>query len=318
MTTALETLMNGVIDYAGLFPPANLPLEDAVREYLAIRESPEAWMLGRFVLPASRLAELKPWADELNSGDIPLRLALLGDSSEEPGECVRQVQKDLQHLREIVRGKNATEGDVSLDLPLPKRLADDGVPAEGFADFYNAVDSALDRTGMRFEVVFFEAPAAHGAPAARESLIRAMEGLPGAGFKLRTGGLTPGDFPTVADVAGVVEACGRHRCRWKATAGLHHAVRQTDAKLGVTMHGFLNVLFAAVLARSEDLSRRDVEAILAEENPAVFDIDNSWILWKDHSADIADIRAARHAAFTSFGSCSFAEPRDGLKKLGLL
>src|SRR5262245_56527901 len=58
MQAALRKLLAGLIDYAGLFPPAQLPLPEPVTNYLAYRSSTDAWMLGRFVIQASRLHEL--------------------------------------------------------------------------------------------------------------------------------------------------------------------------------------------------------------------------------------------------------------------
>lgn len=54
----LRVLMNGLIDYAGLFPPAALDMATAVRNYAAYRAGEYAWMLGRFVLPAARKVEV--------------------------------------------------------------------------------------------------------------------------------------------------------------------------------------------------------------------------------------------------------------------
>ena len=73
-----------------------------------------------------------------------------------------------------------------------------------------------------------------------------------------------------------------------------------------------------MLARKAELSGPDIEAILSAEDPAEFEFDNSWLRWKDFSADITDIRDARIAGFQSFGSCSFEEPRDDLRALKFL
>jgi hypothetical protein len=42
MNAALRTLLERSIDYAGLFPPASLGIEEALREYHALRRGPEA------------------------------------------------------------------------------------------------------------------------------------------------------------------------------------------------------------------------------------------------------------------------------------
>ena len=58
MDPALETLLDGAIDYAGLFPPAQLAMEPALREYLGHLNGPENLLVNRFVCPAARLNEL--------------------------------------------------------------------------------------------------------------------------------------------------------------------------------------------------------------------------------------------------------------------
>jgi hypothetical protein len=55
--TALTSLLDGLVDYAGLFPPAALPMDEAVRNYGAYRDGDSRAMLARFVLPVARLGE---------------------------------------------------------------------------------------------------------------------------------------------------------------------------------------------------------------------------------------------------------------------
>jgi hypothetical protein len=57
-TQSLRALLEGLIDYAGLFPPAALSMQDAVRNYARYREEEYAWALGRFVVPADRAHEV--------------------------------------------------------------------------------------------------------------------------------------------------------------------------------------------------------------------------------------------------------------------
>jgi hypothetical protein len=51
----LNALLAHSIDYAGLFPPASLPLEQAVANFLEYRRTEFAWMLGRFVVAEKNL-----------------------------------------------------------------------------------------------------------------------------------------------------------------------------------------------------------------------------------------------------------------------
>lgn len=71
----MQALFEGLIDYAGLFPPAKLPMDDAVAQYRQAAGGPHAAMLERFIVPASRLGEL-PVDD--------LRLSVVIDESYAP------------------------------------------------------------------------------------------------------------------------------------------------------------------------------------------------------------------------------------------
>ena len=60
MTEALRALMAGLIDYAGLFPPAALEMADAQRKYASYAAGEHAWALGRFIVPAALVDEVDP------------------------------------------------------------------------------------------------------------------------------------------------------------------------------------------------------------------------------------------------------------------
>ncbi len=59
MVGSLRTLLTEVVDYAGLFPPASLPLERAIEEFAMHGQTAEAWMLSRFVCPAEHVRRLR-------------------------------------------------------------------------------------------------------------------------------------------------------------------------------------------------------------------------------------------------------------------
>lgn len=79
MTGSLRALITRLIDYAGLFPPAALPLGDVIANYQRYLRSPESWMLNRLVLPESKLQVGDYW-----------RITLLVNS--EPGPLPPQVE----------------------------------------------------------------------------------------------------------------------------------------------------------------------------------------------------------------------------------
>src|SRR5438445_5076250 len=99
MRRSLRALLEGVIDYAGLFPPAKLPLDQAIRNYARYRQEPEAWMLGRFVIPAARLGELERYHDELFQTGPPFAFAVLGPGEAYWPECREVLGETLQQMK---------------------------------------------------------------------------------------------------------------------------------------------------------------------------------------------------------------------------
>jgi hypothetical protein len=123
----------------------------------------------------------------------------------------------------------------------------------------------------------------------------------GARAKIRMGGAT---VPASADVARFLRA----RIPFKATAGLHHPIRNGPA------HGFVNLFLGATLTwRGEDPL-----ATLEEESAAAFHFADDEVTWHGHRVTATELRQVREDFAISFGSCSFEEPIADLKALGWL
>ena len=124
--------------------------------------------------------------------------------------------------------------------------------------------------------------------------------------KLRCGGVSKENFPSVDEVADFLAVVSHSGVAFKATAGLHHAVRQTDEATGFTHHGFLNLLVAT--ARS--LAGGDVRGALASTDGAALAAEAN---------ELADPAAhAVRGVFASYGSCSLDDPIKDLDDLDLL
>lgn len=353
MSPSLRELLSGIIDYAGLFPPANLPLDEAIRNYARYRTEPESWMLARFVCPAKRLAELNTHRSKLPEA---LNLSVLGsdvasiDVECSPGSALfndscalrlyrgpeRQVHVDAVELR--LSGNFFHPSDKRAVIRAAIRLANDQALAQGSSE---AVSSTLTKEQLLAEVLratvdlfekgleeqnlplvsfYFEVddPSEwRGAVKTLTSILRA-EPLRRHGLKVRCGGLKPDAFPPPEQVAFAITACRDAGLPLKFTAGLHHPIRHFDAGVQTKMHGFLNVFGAGVLAHARNLNQDQVERIIGDEDARNFVFDDSGFRWKDWHASIEEIRAARQQLVSSFGSCSFDEPRDDLRGLGLL
>jgi hypothetical protein len=280
----MRDVFAGIVDYAGLFPPASLSMADAAARYAEYRRGPDAWMLGRFVLAGSRLAELASVRPDAE-GVWPLS-AVLG--AHIPNE-VAQVEAFL--ARESARfAVEAIETRVT--SPGQVLVLGEQIPA-------------------RWER-YFEVP----SDGSYSKLVQAI-GQVGAFAKIRTGGIVPEQFPEPEQLTRFLIAITTHGVRFKATAGLHHPFRgdypltyEPNATVG-TMYGFVNLLLAtAELVRSGD--GEVAQAILEEREPAAIQVSDAAIVWRDTRYEAAELRAVREAHFVGFGSCSFREPVDEL------
>ena len=134
----------------------------------------------------------------------------------------------------------------------------------------------------------------------------------GAGAKVRCGGPTPDMFPSPAELAAFICGCRDLGLPFKATAGLHHPIRD-----GI-VHGFLNLLGAAVLAHAAKAGERELIDVLLAEDASAFPVtdDSFGVAGRAFGAD--EVAAARAELFIGYGSCSFSEPVEDLKGLRIL
>lgn len=298
--SALHALLAGAIDYAGLFPPASLDMRAAAAGYAAYRAGEDAWLLGRFIVPVSRLAELERDA----AADLPRDDGLPWSISALVGAEVEADLADMHGFNER-HAPTSGAGQAAIDA------------AELKADSAAGVGRAAAFVDAGFET-YVEIPAS-GDP---EPLLAAIRDA-GARAKVRTGGVTRDAFPRASDLARFIVSCARTGVAFKATAGLHHPVRSEyrltyDAHADEgTMFGFLNVFVAAALARG-GASEAEIAEVLEERDAGAFVFGTDDVSWRGHRADGHAMAAMRRDGVISFGSCSFREPVDELETLGLL
>lgn len=186
---ARSALLGRLIDHAPLFPPASMSVPDAAAEDRLARESPYAWMLARFVCPASKLEAL---AEEMPWREAPGISAVL----------------DTNHFAPLEQAADAGAPIEAVELRLPEPL-----PSPAF----------LAETARRFSWrPYFELMLGERWRYTVPEAVRALAEA-GGRVKLRCGGET---VPSVEQVAFVIAACRDAGCIFKATAGLHHPIRR--------------------------------------------------------------------------------------------
>jgi hypothetical protein len=321
MSSTLHALLAGVLDYAGLFPPARLPLHEAIKRYARYRHDPASWMLGRFVCPAEQLGELTPLLSSLPSSASPLAISVLGRGGKSASDFLAGLRVDLEAMSAF-RDRHGAGVEVTvLEVRLPSDVLAPGA-AKAAHKFLEDSAKAIQDSSLPNLTLYYEAVPGIPWRAWVTRLSMALTGdagrSPSAGFKLRCGGLEAAAFPSPEQVAAAIVACRDAGVPLKFTAGLHHPLRQFDVSLQTHMHGFLNVFGAGVLSYARRLDAEAVQHILEDVNPEDFVFEEAGFRWKDYHASVPEIREARRSAVISFGSCSFEEPRADLRAMGLL
>lgn len=285
-----EALTRELIDYAGLFPPAQLDMDKSVRNYADYLAGPYSAMLGRFILPASRLAEFDKSARELlprSAGSLPWKLSVLMTTAPDT-EITPALKFNCEHWAGSDRGHCVIDTiEAKASTPREVMRTRSAVP-----DFYR---------------LFLEVPLVQNG----EILDAIREA--GCGAKIRTGGTDAGAFPPAPSVAEFLAGCKVRNIPFKATAGLHHAVCASypltyeAGSATARMFGFVNVFAAAVFLFSGTDTRMAAE-ILDESGASAFRFRDDGLYWRDVHVTTDEISRARGEFAISFGSCSFAEP----------
>jgi hypothetical protein len=295
LTKAADALLEGLIDYAGLFPPAGEDMRPALENYASYALGPDRRALGRFIVPIARLSELEKEGSDLMpraKRTKPWRLSVL--VAEDLAGAVEEIAR-FNH----VHGSASRKGRAQIDVVELKATTPDEIGRQ--------------RTDLPQELTpYVEIPLSGEMPALVAALAQAaMRG------KVRTGGVTADAFPAAEKIADFIVACAVKHVPFKATAGLHHPVcgeyRLTYEPDSASTHmfGFVNVFVAAALVHAGEGEATCV-AVLKEDDRSAFRFDDGAIAWRDKRLTTGQIAAARSGFAIAFGSCSFREPVDEL------
>jgi len=302
---SLGALLTHSIDYAGMFPPCSVALEPALQNQAQYVHDPDAWMLNTFVLPVEKF-DAAVGDLSLFDGEHPLRISALGMKTANRDEFLGALKIATAKIRSF----SAEHADLvsirQLEMSLPPDVDSGLLPKIG------SILNGLDLQA------FWETPVNSAEEAI--ALVAEHNSTTGAdpfGYKLRTGGVTADAFPTSHEIARALVAVAKQRVPIKFTAGLHHPIRQFRDEVKTKMHGFLNVLGAAVLAAEHEWDEEQTSKMLEDENNASFSFSDASFAWREWKIVTEQIKARRKLV-TSFGSCSFDEPREDLRALNLL
>ncbi len=291
-----RVLLSALVDYAGLFPPAQLSMSKAVSNYAAYKTGDYSWMLGRFILPVSRLDEFTESARGIFPNDKTdlWRLSVLADED---------IQETVRKTKDFNRGFSSKAVCDTLEIK-----ANDSLQIEEIIEF---VPPEFTN--------YFELPLTKNLEDSVATLA-----LKNGRAKIRTGGVTANAFPSAAQIMSFMQTCIAAKVPLKATAGLHHPLRCTkpltyerDAPTGA-MHGFLNVFLAAGFLQ-QGYKPSLIEELLEDESAENFLFDDNGVLWREeYFLSTEQLKNLRERGAVSFGSCSFEEPIQDLQETRIL
>jgi len=275
-------LLEGLIDYAGLYPPASLDMRSAVRNYLSYRKTLHAAALGRFIVNFDRLTELR----------------------EAAGNSIREMKLS------VIAPSDADWAT------LPTLLAE-GFPID-MIEVKMDRPSEIERIGKLVPAgvaTYFEVPVHSRATEALASIAAV-----GARVKLRMGGVAADTFPSTQEACDMLNTLARLGIPFKATAGLHHPIRSSHPLTYepqspiAKMHGFFNLCCAATLLHFGG-EASEAKQLLDEEDSGAWQVTGDAIGWRSYQWSAEQLRSVRKQFMISFGSCSFTEPMHDLEAL---
>lgn len=294
----LRAALAGLVDYAGLFPPAALELSSVVRRFGDYTRGRERWMLGRLIVPISELDALSTrLSAEGDRGEDEWTISVLLPAAAAADGIGERLQRfndahERPHGAAIVSIECAVDGIAHVER-LGRELPE-------YLERYIEVGIGPDAAGV-------------------------LDAVSAAGCygKFRTGGIAADRFPSSAALAAVVCDAAAREVPFKATAGLHHPIRGAYAMTyerdspSAWMHGFINLVTAcAVLARDRRASPAVIAELLDESDPRAFSASEGRWMWRDQAFTDDDMVRCRAQVLRSVGSCSFEEPVNELRALG--
>lgn len=293
---SIRALLTEVVDYAGLFPPSELSMAEAVINYATYKNSNYSWMLGRFIVPVTRLDEFQEAAGDFISraDENNWRLSALGSAD---------IDATVQQIFEF-NAKND-----------PRAVIDS---LEVKADSTSTIDYIANAVPEEL-TTYYEVPLKGNVAELISTLAIKKQRA-----KIRLGGVTPEAFPKTSEIIRFIWSCLAANLPFKATAGLHHPIRcikpltyEQNAPEGA-MNGFLNVFLAPAFIRL-GYKKALIRELLEDEWSKSFTFDDNGVLWRqEYFINNANLKRIRRQSIISFGSCSFEEPIEDLQDIGFL
>lgn len=329
MNKSINQLLNSAVTYAGLYPPASLKLNEALRNYVDFSHSKYAWMLANFILPHHELPFLSSFADRKHRLKGPLSLCITGPETNTLFEFKNVINNIEQQIMAAHTGYPGEVRTNLLELKLPLSSIETLNPEE-LIKALEAVVSTTAESRLLPHRVFFEVPgneydaeltkkvikviAVHN----KSILKRKVNNYLFSGIKINCSTKKSGKIPSASYLAEVILYARDANVAVKFSGSENTPYPSYSYSLGAKMHGFINIFAASILAYTQDLTVDETIEVIEEKRPDNFTFKDEYFAWRELAAPTIEIKMLRMLSITTFNFTSFTTPIDGLKELGYL
>ncbi len=322
MDKSLQQLLSSLINYSGLYPPAGLNLREALRGYVDFSHSKYSWMLSNFVIPFNELPLLATFADRKHQLKGPLSLCITGPESEtlfDFKNAVIHIEKEIQAAHSGYPGEVRTN---ILELTFPRGSVERMNPEE-LVKSLEAVVSSTAESRLLPHRVFFGVPGQGYDAQTTKKIIkviavhnksilkRKIENYLFSGLKIECGGPNPPSAKYLADIL-LYARDANVAVKFSGTENTPYP--SFDYSRQHSVHGFLNLLIASMLAYTQDLNLEETIQVIEDKTSNNFEFKDGYLLWRELAAPIMEVKMLRMLSITSFNFTSFAAPIEGLKE----
>ncbi len=313
---SLKVFMNELLDYAGMFPPAQLSLEESLKNYAEYLSHEYEDMLGKFVLPANKIDETISFLNTHNSflkvGKRKANFSIILSTCKNFSDFPSILHKDFQNIKLL--SKNF---ETSLDI-----LSIEFLPAEDIliANSNKRIEEYLSILFQQFSALnkkieyFCEIPLNDNFNKKINEIFdyNRCNSDNQVQIKIRTGGVKKDQIPPTKKIAQFISLCAQKKLGIKATAGLHVPIPNFNQEVGTVLHGFLNVFSSMMLLYKGDISEEEIEEIISNYTYEDFKFSQDGLKIRNFLLTNKEIENLRKKYIKSFGTCSFLEPIEHL------
>lgn len=288
--SALNTVLSGLFDYAGTFPPASLPLEQAVAEALRFDTDLNRPFLvnSRGVFNSSDVRDVNHIVETEGSLNKPFEFSTLLTAGEGLNQSVDELHKVLADSKSLKMGaieiKVSSPSDFEQAKGLLKHFSDIRMFLEPSKEIRDQAVAYIDTLGVEKNRL---------------------------GIKVRAAGPTA---VSTSELAVLIKYLADKEISLKVTQGLHSPFIKGEAPTG-----FLSLAVASYFSRA-GASVDQIENILSLTDLKQIDFNHGGrnsISYDGLTVELKRCLELSQLGIIRVGSCSIKEPDEYLDKLGL-